>query len=70
MTRTERPRRTVTVSTTFGPIRIKISEGPFGPPQIKPELDDCVTAARTHGVPLREIVALALAAARSTGHIG
>ncbi len=65
VTRTERPRRAVSVTTAYGTIRVKISEGPFGPPQIKPELDDCAAAARSHGVPLREVVAAALAAART-----
>jgi uncharacterized protein (DUF111 family) len=65
VTRTERPRRTVTVQTAYGPIRVKISEGPFGPPQVKPEFDDCAAAARTHGVPVREVVAAALSAARA-----
>jgi uncharacterized protein (TIGR00299 family) protein len=64
VTRTERPRRTITVQTAYGPIRVKISEGPFGPPQVKPEFDDCAAAARTHGVPVREVVAAALSAAR------
>jgi hypothetical protein len=62
VTRTERPRRTVTVQTLFGPVRVKISEGPFGPPQIKPEFDDCAAAARTHGATLREVAAAAIAA--------
>lgn len=60
--RTERPRRVVSVSTAFGPVRVKISEGPFGPPQVKPELDDCAAAARAHGVPVRVVIAAALAA--------
>jgi pyridinium-3,5-bisthiocarboxylic acid mononucleotide nickel chelatase len=64
VSRTERPRRIVTVSTAYGPIRVKISEGPFGPPQVKPEFDDCAAAARVHGVPLREIVQAALSAAK------
>jgi hypothetical protein len=62
--RTERPRRVVPVTTEFGTIRVKISEGPFGPPQVKPELDDCAAAARAHGVPLRTVLAAALAAVR------
>jgi uncharacterized protein (TIGR00299 family) protein len=65
VTRTERPRRVMSVQTAFGAIRVKVSEGPFGPPQIKPELDDCAAAARTHGTPVREVVAAALAAARA-----
>lgn len=64
VTRTERPRRIVTVQTSFGAVRVKISDGPFGPPQIKPEFDDCVALARTSGVPVREVVAAAAAAAR------
>jgi pyridinium-3,5-bisthiocarboxylic acid mononucleotide nickel chelatase len=65
VTRTERPRRIVSVATPFGVIRVKISEGPFGPPQIKPEFDECAAAAKTHGVPVREVIAAALAAMRS-----
>jgi uncharacterized protein (DUF111 family) len=64
VTRTERPRRTVTVATAFGPISIKVSEGPFGPPQMKPEFDECAAAAKAHGVPVREVLAAAIAAAR------
>jgi uncharacterized protein (DUF111 family) len=64
VTRTERPRHHVTVPTAFGPIPVKVSEGPFGPPQRKPEFDACAAAARAHGVPVREVIAAALAAAR------
>jgi hypothetical protein len=62
VSRTERPRRLVRVETPFGSIPVKISEGPFGPPQIKPEFDACAAAARAHGVPVREVIAAALAA--------
>jgi uncharacterized protein (DUF111 family) len=55
----------VTVATPFGPIPVKVSEGPFGPPQIKPEFDACAAAARAHGVPVREVLAAALGAARA-----
>lgn len=65
VTRTERPRRIVSVQTAYGALRVKVSEGPFGPPQVKPELDDCAAAARAHGVPVREVIAAALAAARA-----
>jgi uncharacterized protein (TIGR00299 family) protein len=64
VTRTERPRRTVTVETPFGPIAVKVSEGPYGPPQMKPEFDQCAAAAQAHGVPVREVLAAALVAAR------
>jgi len=63
--RIERPRRTVEVETAFGKIPVKIAEGPFGPPQIKPEWDACASAARAHGVPVRVVIAAALAAVRT-----
>jgi hypothetical protein len=60
-TRLERPRRMVEVETRFGRVPIKVSEGPFGPPQAKPEFDACERAARAAGVPVREVLAEALA---------
>jgi len=62
-TRIERPRRTETVDTPFGMVRVKISEGPYGPAQIKPEYEDCAERARERGVPLREVIRAALLAA-------
>jgi uncharacterized protein (TIGR00299 family) protein len=62
VTRTERPRRTVEVATRFGSIPVKISEGPYGAPQAKPEFDACESAAASAGVPVREVIAEALAA--------
>jgi uncharacterized protein (TIGR00299 family) protein len=64
ITRTERPRRSVTVRTPFGEVRVKVSEGPYGPAQVKPEFDDCARLAKESGVPVREVVAAATAAAR------
>ena len=61
--RVERPRRLENVTTPFGVVPVKIAGGPFGPPQIKPEFDACAAAARTHGVPVREVVRAALVAA-------
>jgi uncharacterized protein (DUF111 family) len=58
--RTERPRRVVEVETAYGRIPVKISEGPFGPPTIKPEFDACAAAAHAHGVPVRVVIAAAL----------
>lgn len=63
VSRTERPRRVVEVQTRFGALPVKISEGPFGPPQVKPEFDACARAARSFGVSVREVIAEALAAA-------
>jgi uncharacterized protein (DUF111 family) len=68
VSRVERPRRVVEVQTRFGTIPIKVSEGPYGPPQVKPEFDACVEAASAAGVPVREVIAEAVAAfARSPG---
>jgi uncharacterized protein (DUF111 family) len=58
--RIERPRRMVEVETRFGRIPVKVSEGPYGPPQLKPEFDACVAAAEAHGVPVKEVVFEAL----------
>jgi uncharacterized protein (DUF111 family) len=62
--RIERPRRIVEVETRFGKIPIKVSEGPYGPPQLKPEFDVCVQAAEAHAVPVRDVIFEALEAAR------
>jgi uncharacterized protein (DUF111 family) len=63
VSRVERPRRIVEIVTPFGTVRCKVSEGPFGPPLLKPEFDDCAARAREAGVPVREVIAAALAAA-------
>ena len=44
------------VSTKYGDIRVKISEG-FGSKKIKAEYDDVAAAAKAHDVPLSEIYA-------------
>jgi hypothetical protein len=62
VSRTERPRRFVQVSTEFGVIPLKVSEGPYGPPRIKPEFDACAAAATAAGVPVGVVIAAALAA--------
>ncbi len=43
---------------------MKVSEGPYGPPVIKPEFDAFVRAAESAGVTVREVIAAALQAAR------
>jgi pyridinium-3,5-bisthiocarboxylic acid mononucleotide nickel chelatase len=62
VSRTERPRRLAQVITEFGIIPLKISEGPYGPPRVKPEFDACVDAASAAGVSVGEVIAAALAA--------
>jgi uncharacterized protein (TIGR00299 family) protein len=66
VTRAERPRRMLEVETPYGRIPVKVAEGPFGPPQVKPEFDACLAAARAHAVPVREVVRAATAAVRLT----
>ncbi len=63
VSRVERPRKVVVVETRFGPIPVKISAGPFGPPQAKPEFDACKMAAAAQGVPVREVLQAAAAQA-------
>jgi len=65
--RVERPRHQVRVTTPFGDVSVKVSEGDFGPPQVKPEFDDCAALARHAGVPVREVIAAA-SAAYENGH--
>ncbi len=62
--RLERPRRIEEVVTPFGRVPVKVSGGPFGPPQRKPEFDACLAAARTHSVPVRQVIEAALFASR------
>jgi uncharacterized protein (DUF111 family) len=63
VSRVERPRTLEQVETPYGRIPVKIATGPFGPPQLKPEFDACAEAARIHGVPVREVLRSASAAA-------
>ncbi len=52
------------VNTPFGPVRIKIARGPGGSLNAAPELVDCRRAAREGNVPLKHVLAAAVAAAR------
>lgn len=67
VTRTERPRRIAEVTTEYGVIPLKISEGPFGPARVKPEFDVCAAAARKAGVSVGAVIAAALAAYGAKG---
>jgi len=66
VTRVERPRTIEHVETAYGTIPVKVSGGPFGPPQRKPEFDACLAAARDHGVPVRAVLEAAVVAAASS----
>lgn len=65
VSRSERPREIIEVFTPFGALPVKVSRGPYGPPQLKPEFDACVRAAQAHAVPVRIVIAAALAAAHA-----
>ena len=45
-------------------------EGTGGPPQIKPEFDACAEAARSAGVPVREVILEAMRRARDEFETG
>ncbi len=67
VTRTERPRRIAEVTTEYGVIPLKISEGPYGPARVKPEFDVCAAAARKAGVSVGVVIAAALTAYGARG---
>jgi len=65
--RDELDRRVVAVETPYGAIRIKLGSLRGELLNAAPEFDDCVAAARRHGVPLKEVMASVTAAARAQG---
>ncbi len=54
----------VTVQTEYGPVRIKISHRGEQVMTAAPEFEDCAQAATAHGVSVKEVMAVALAAFR------
>jgi pyridinium-3,5-bisthiocarboxylic acid mononucleotide nickel chelatase len=56
------PRDLVEVQTPYGPIRVKVARDGGAVVNAAPEHDDCVAAARRHGVPLKQVYAAAQAA--------
>jgi len=62
VSRVELPRHWVEVGTRFGLLPVKVSTEGGGTEHAKPEFDPCLRAARAHGVPVRVVVAEALAA--------
>ncbi len=55
------PRASITVTTPYGPIPVKVASWADGE-KAAPEYEDCRRAAQTHGVPLLRVYAAALAA--------
>jgi len=65
MERRKLPRRMVTVSTPYGPVRVKVGLGKDGSVRVaSPEYEDCRRIAEEKGVPLRTVYE---AAARAYG---
>jgi len=62
VSRLERPRRFVEVSTAYGTVRVKIADGDGLPIVVHPELEDCRARAKEHGVPVREVIRAAISA--------
>ena len=59
MTRECLERETVTVATTFGPVRVKVARRNGAVVNAAPEFDDCARVAAERGVPLKDVQAAA-----------
>ncbi|MFN8060056.1 MAG: nickel pincer cofactor biosynthesis protein LarC [Vicinamibacterales bacterium] len=55
-------RRLVSVTTPVGPIRVKVASRAGATLNVAPEFDDCIGAARAHGLATKDVHALALRA--------
>ncbi|OQA46549.1 MAG: hypothetical protein BWY52_00701 [Chloroflexi bacterium ADurb.Bin325] len=60
------PRRSETVETAYGPVRVKVAYWGDGQTKAAPEYEDCRQLAAQHGVPLREVYLAAAQAARDS----
>lgn len=60
-------RSSVTVSTHWGDIRIKLASSPEAVLNVAPEFDDCARAAKAHGVAVKTVHAAALQAYLNEG---
>ncbi len=58
------PRAIHALNTPYGPVRIKVCRRPLGdlaqgqPLTVQPEYEDCAAIARSHSIPLREVLEL------------
>lgn len=59
------PRKRITVQTPFGPVQVKLGTIGETVVQASPEYEDCLAAAKAHGVALKDVYAAAVAAARA-----
>ncbi len=58
------PREIITVETTFGPVKVKVSQSSQEIKNISPEYEDCKKIAIKQGIPLRNVYEEAKATAR------
>jgi uncharacterized protein (TIGR00299 family) protein len=58
------PREIITVETTFGPVKVKVSQSSQETKNISPEYEDCKKIAIKQGIPLRNVYEEAKATAR------
>jgi hypothetical protein len=65
--RTELDRELVPVATPYGEVRVKVARRGAAAVGAHPEYEDCLARAREHGVPVKEVLAAALAAFRAGG---
>jgi uncharacterized protein (DUF111 family) len=65
--RDELDRALVEVETAYGKVRVKVARLEGREVGAHPEYDDCLARSREHGVPVKEVVAAALAAHRQRG---
>jgi len=70
MTRECLDRRTVTVTTSVGDVRIKVAERNGEVLNAAPEFEDCVRLAGEHNLPAKTIQALAMKAWLDAGNRG
>jgi uncharacterized protein (TIGR00299 family) protein len=63
-------RELVPVETEYGEVRVKVAPREGRALGAHPEYDDCLARARERGVPVREVMAAALAAWRARGSTG
>ncbi len=57
-----------TIETRLGPVRVKVARDGQRVVGVAPEYEDCRALALSAGVPLKEVMQLALEAARAAGH--
>jgi pyridinium-3,5-bisthiocarboxylic acid mononucleotide nickel chelatase len=65
--RTTLERESVSVSTPYGPVNVKVGRRGAQVYNAQPEFEDCKRAARRAGVPVKEVIAAAIVAYRSRG---